>query len=1489
MSSPKPKRRRWRRRLALAALSFLALLLGLVLAGPSLALNGFVENKVAEVAGGQIGRPVVVEGVRFGWMTPFRIDRIELPPIEGEAERPAFALKEVRSTFSLGKILRGLPLQFGELEVGSIEGNLIRLPDGRWNVNAILEELAPEEPVEEEPEEEEPEKEPSAEAPSFPLDFSRIEIKSMNFRVVDAEQDLIAGYEDGHFALTWHGGMEPLAIRAGGNFRAGERMMPWDAGVDVTEWIDGERRLRLDAIRVEVRGGAGDAGGDAAASDDSSTTDSLMRRGAGEFRLLASLEEGSEGSFAGRLPFEPWMNWAKGLPQATEAPEVDGELKGDATFVHRNKFQQVEAEAAMQAAASARLILDGEEKTLPEQRFDFEFGSSIDLEKQRVERLELKMTSAPATASLKGRGIALDDFGASEALDAEFNADLGEAGLLGAQFMHGEAIRPLEAVLAGKATLIPSAEGKKRLAFEADFSPGELTTLSPFAENPPWLDEGPLDLSPLGFTWTGEVEAGPDNEKFDVNVRGTRGEILKLGETRAQYAQPDAAWSADTGLSVDLATAFDRIVKRIAGDALDDLGATLELQASAQGRGEEAITSRGQVALAGLRLQLPDNEYAFEEASTTIDWDVAFDPKETQVTLSKVEVVNSFLSMNATGQASPKTIKNISAKGEFSLNALSDRLVEFLQLETPPAGLLEFEALAQGDIGKKIDASFRMETPEPLEYAQPELVMLSLPVGIDADATVTYEDEKPERVDWALVRFEVGEIVTASGKGRLGLGERPDVEAELTADVLFTPVTEMIDPAFWEQQDLAAVIEGGTRLEMRVGGTLPVTDGEGNTTADLRIEGLLETGIEYLEAMQGEMTAAAEGFTDRREFTVTVKGMEPGEMLYRDTAVTELALAQTSQGAAIGGLSIRTAVEAPGEGTVRLTLEDLTLEETQYADEMVEALLPPLHMSGRFAVDPATTEAEVSDFSMEMEELVSMTMNATYGGEEETWAAQVQSKLGPLDALMDYVVFKGEDAPAIADLTGEAEMDMDFRGTVPGEDFDPLGGVPAEGELTARWSGIGLSQGETARVEGAGGQAVLRVLPGGNDFGGEMEATVERVELAALEAKTLEPIRMKASFGMQGMDRAQFELEEMSVASLGFATNARGEVAGLRRVLEAEEAMQPADYLHALDVDAEFSVDQTLAELSGITEGMTAGGTARVNGSFRNEAERVLSFVSTMEFEGVEAHLEELLDIEGLSGSWTAGKTLPLRGGLATPKSPAPGQIRADLIHAAADPFDVEMLGNAFIFQGFQSGFTMRMESENLIGGPATMQGGLAMVEGDPTLNGRVQLTGLDLGRLAKQLRDLQGPEAEINGVAEFEWRIPESAEGGILNGITMRAASSRIGKRAFKRMLEALDPEGEDPRIQKAITALNLGRPSGVNVELQDSLLTFGAELETLGGVKVPLPIIERQSLGDVEQVYELDEYTPMVGLARTALNLMLAQDFETFERHLNALETTP
>lgn len=1483
-SEPPPKKKRWRRRLFLAALSFFLLPLLLLLLAPSLALNGFVERRAAALVGDRIGRPVTIEGIRIGWLTSIRVDRLEIPAIEGEEGLPAFSLTGVRGTFSLGRIFRGLPIRFGELEVAAVEANMIRQADGLWNFDAMMQNLAGEE-AEEEPEPEpEAEPEPSGEAPKFPVDFSRIEIRSMNFRAIDRAEGLRAGYENGAFALTWTGGTTPLQLNAGGEFRAGENLMPWDVQGEVQDWIDGDRRLRLDAARVAVQGGAGAASPTGTA--DAPTSGTL--RAGGEFRIAASLVEGDGGEAVGRLPLKPWADWAKGIPAAAEIPEIDGQIDLDASFKHQNKLKRWEAEAAVLARASARMMMEGEEKILPEQRAELRATTVLDLDKQRVETVDASLRSTPANGTVTGRAIALDDFGKSEALDAKFAANLGEAAHIGAQFMQGEDVRLLEAAVGARASLVPSEDGEKRLTFELDFSPERLITLGPFAEDPPWLADGPLKLDSLGFTWKGEAAAAPGNEKFRVELAGTRGDVFALGPTRADYAKSEEAWSARTEAKLNITRAFDDVLERIVGASLDDLAGKIDLKAEAQGKGEGPITSRGNIELAELSLKLPEKEARFGEPMTSVAWDLGFESSSKRLTITQMELQNSFLRMKAGGVASEKSIQGIRADGRFDLNALAERLVAFLELQTPPGGVVEFSAGADGEIGKSVVASLKLATPEPIVYAQPELVQLSLPIDVEAGATVTWAEEKPQFVDWKLARAQVGDILEAVGEGRLGLGEQPRIDADLSGKVAFTPAVAMIDPVFWEQRNLAAVVEGGAQWQVHAAG--PLSPGaEGGSKEALELKGRLQTNVDYAEAASGPTSAAVEAFSDDRNFTVTLKSFEAEQIVYRDRGVTQLTTLQTSLGASMSGLKVRMAADAPVKGTARLKLDALTLDSAQYTTDTISVQLPPLRVSGAFAVDPATIHAEARKVSAEIEGLASMNLDATYGGEDKTWAAKMNAKLGPLESVFKQVQFGGEAPPTIPELSGNAEIALDFHGTVPGQEFDPLEGLPAEGRLTASWSDLGVRQGEALAVQDGEGKALLIIAPGGKALQGELSMGVGRVEMEALKPKALEGIRMAAAFGLEDMNRARFTLDRLEVPSLGFAASAKGSADGLKRVLKTEEALQPGDYLHLLTIGGELHVEEALGELAGLREGLSAGGKARVHAKFHNEADRALSFASTLEFEAAQAGLAEVFELSGITGSWTAGKTLPLRKGLVTPKSPEVGRVRAEKLHVLAKPFDVEALGNNMTFQGFQSGFTMAAESENMIGGPATMRGALGMKGGDPALSGRVQVTGLDLGRLAVQLRDLKGPEAEINGVAEFEWKAPESTEGGLLNGVTVQAASSRIGKRALQRMLEALDPNQEDPRIQKAITGLSLGRPRSVNLELRDSLLTFGAELEMLGGVTVPLPIIERQSLGEAEQVYKLDEYAPMVGMARTGLLLLLSPDFETFERHLNELEAAP
>jgi hypothetical protein len=1179
--------------------------------------------------------------------------------------------------------------------------------------------------------------------------------------------------------------------------------------------------------------------------------------------------------------------WARGVPAARDLPEIDGAMELKASLVHRDDFKRIEADAEMRVSASARIEADGETRVVPEQRIELTASTALDAEARRVDHIEAALNSPMAEGLLRGRSLQWDDFGASESLDASFTADLGAASELAAQFLHGEDIRALDARASVRAELLPAEAGSQQLAFTLDFAPDRLITLKPFAENPDWLAEGPLELGALGFTWEGRLVAAPKNETFTVSAKASRGEVLELREAEVRYAETDAAWEAAVEAGVDLTRLFGAIVRRVAGGALDELGGAIMLTAEAGGREDEAIRTRGRMDVSELRVALPGSEGAagvgFDEALTRLTWDAGFDADKGELALDAMDLENSFLKMAASGEVSAKSISGLTARGRFDLGALADRLVEALGLESPPGGVLTFEARAQGDTERLLEATLRVETPEPIEYAQPGLAVVSLPLGMDARAAVHFGGGKAERVEAWIDRLVAGDVLSAGGSASVGLGDETRVDARGFADAAFAPALEMIDPAFWEQHDMAAVMEGASRLELAVTGVVP-TNGDGARAGDaLDIQGTLATRIESMEFASGALMAAGEGFSDRREFAVNVSGLSPESVVYRDRAESGLEYLETSEGAVIAGFSMRTAVEAPGKGRATFAIEELTLEETLYADERVEAQLPPLHVSGRFSFDPETGAAEAREVAVDLEGLAAMTMDAAYGGESRAWSARVRADVGPLGSFLDHAVFREEGAMPITGLSGAMTLDADFRGTLPGEEFDPKDGIPAEGRLSARWADVGVRQGEALSVEGIEGRAHVEVLPGGNDFRGELSLSVGRVEMEALEGGPLESTRVAASFGMEGMDRVNVELSSLEAPSLGLKASGSGRAAGLRRVLDADTPMAPGDYLHVLDFSGEFEMEESLAELGGLVEGLEAGGTARVSASLNNEADRALRFVSSMSFDDVRIRMREQVALEGLSGGWTAGKTLPLRAGLATPKSPPPGRLHAEAIRATADPFDVELLGNTMTFEGFQSGFSMLLESEHLIGGPATIRAGLGVRGDDPVLSGRVQVTGMDLGRLAVPLRDLQGPEAEINGVADFQWRLPEAGAGGLLNGMTLQAASSRIGKRAFQRILEALDPEQEDPRIQKAITALTLGRPSSVGVELRDSLLTFGAELETLGGFTVPLPIFDRQSLGDVEQVYELEEYAPLVQMLRTALLLLLAE----ISKRLNATST--
>ena len=176
----------------------------------------------------------------------------------------------------------------------------------------------------------------------------------------------------------------------------------------------------------------------------------------------------------------------------------------------------------------------------------------------------------------------------------------------------------------------------------------------------------------------------------------------------------------------------------------------------------------------------------------------------------------------------------------------------------------------------------------------------------------------------------------------------------------------------------------------------------------------------------------------------------------------------------------------------------------------------------------------------------------------------------------------------------------------------------------------------------------------------------------------------------------------------------------------------------------------------------------------------------------------------------------------------------------------------------------------------------LREVAGDPTVVGGAQVTGLNGSAFMPGTEFPSRRDADINGVMTALWRLPEDPQGTALDYVTFNAVSTRIGKKAFVRLLQAMDSRSESPQFQNAIMALSLGTPSGASMSLENSLVTMSGSVRLVGGIELPVPVLDRTPLGDVIEVYGLGDTTALLGVTRWGLRLLLAEDLDALERRL-------
>jgi hypothetical protein len=104
------------------------------------------------------------------------------------------------------------------------------------------------------------------------------------------------------------------------------------------------------------------------------------------------------------------------------------------------------------------------------------------------------------------------------------------------------------------------------------------------------------------------------------------------------------------------------------------------------------------------------------------------------------------------------------------------------------------------------------------------------------------------------------------------------------------------------------------------------------------------------------------------------------------------------------------------------------------------------------------------------------------------------------------------------------------------------------------------------------------------------------------------------------------------------------------------------------------------------------------------------------------------------------------------------------------------------------------------------------------------------------------------------------------------------------------MDPEETDPSIQQSRSALRLGTPTAARANMRSGLLSFDADLRMAAGIQtILLPILNRQPIGDLLEVYQLRETMAVMPLVRWSILLLMAEDLDTLERTLMQGGGTP
>lgn len=693
-----------------------------------------------------------------------------------------------------------------------------------------------------------------------------------------------------------------------------------------------------------------------------------------------------------------------------------------------------------------------------------------------------------------------------------------------------------------------------------------------------------------------------------------------------------------------------------------------------------------------------------------------------------------------------------------------------------------------------------------------------------------------------------------------------------------------------EEADQAPVtnniaLTGGIEIEADLAGLFPA-EGTDPAKHEMRGSGHVNTAIQILEMMTGEQGLIAEGAFDRRRFEFAMTQGSMDEISYSDEASSGFEVVEDSSGLAAGDLSVQSGVRVGPAGSLVFKLTGADLGELLFATEEMELMLPPFTLDGDLSVDVPRCEVQAKELQFGLSGVLDGKANSTFNWTNTKWRLETAVAVTNLSKALELVTWAEGAGPAIPELQGYLGMATELSGYLPEGPFDVLSPLPLEGVLRLQLKDTLINDANRAfRLSALDATSQLAVSDKGRTIGLELDLEVDDVSVAS--APPLRGLQVSAKANMRDLDELELAIERIVVANLLTSIAAETSLSGLRTYVQPKpETVDLPALIRELDLNAKVNLTQELAGLSGIVPELTGQGRCSLDLDCRNVPGRRLATSLDLEIEDAGASWGDQLKITDLSGAWTLTKNIRHRPSERPPERPVDGRVTIGSIHLPLLGPSAQVRDTSILLRGVDYGLGINIATRDLMGGSAAAFCNLTRQGGDPLVEAQVSIAGVNGAALMPDVKFADPRDGEIHAVADARLRLPGKTRGTLLDTLQLRARTIRIGKRAFARLLQAMDASQETPQFQNAIAALTLGTPVKSELTMANSLVTFGSELRLAGGASVALPILDHEPIGELMTVYGTEENEALVRSLRLALLTMLEEDMseilDTLERVL-------